>query len=149
MAKRTSRGIMGMLAEVHLTHKRYLQEPLLRAGLTIKQMTLMGMLSRRDFLCPSEIAEAFYSDRPTVSGMLRGMEKKGWLARERDPDNARRVRVVLLPAGLAKLEEVCAVPEVRRRRKFDSLACLDADEKATLAALLEKVSTHLETNAQG
>jgi DNA-binding MarR family transcriptional regulator len=140
---------MGTLAEVHLAYKRYLQEPLLRAGLTIKQMTLLGALSRRQFLCPSEIADIFFSDRPTVSGMLRGMERKGWLARERDPDNARRVRVVLLPAGRAKLEEVRALPEVRRRRRFDPLACLDEDEKETLAALLARVKTHLDDVAQG
>jgi DNA-binding MarR family transcriptional regulator len=140
---------MGVLAEVHLAHKRYLQEPLLRAGLTIKQMTLLGALSRRKFLCPSEIADIFFSDRPTVSGMLRGMEKKGWLARERDPDNARRVRVVLLPAGRAKLEEVRAVPEVRRCRRLDPLACLDAAEKDTLTGLLARVKTHLNESTQG
>ena len=138
-----------MLAQVHLTYKRYLQQPMLRAGLPIKQVALLGTLTRREFLCPSEIAEIFFSDRPTVSAMLGGMEKKGWLARERDPDNARRVRVVLLPAGRTKLEDVCAVPAVRQRREFDPLACLDADEKAILAALLDKVSTHLNESTLG
>ncbi len=51
----------------------------------------------------NELAAALYLDKSTASRIAAGLEAKAYLARERDPDDGRIVRLRVTPAG----EELC------------------------------------------
>jgi DNA-binding MarR family transcriptional regulator len=50
-------------------------------------------------LAQQELAARLQLDKSTVSRLVAGLQARGVLARERDPDNRRIVRLSLTPAG--------------------------------------------------
>jgi DNA-binding MarR family transcriptional regulator len=55
---------------------------------------------------PSGLALVLDASPPGVSQLLSGLEERGWLRRELDPDNKRRVRILLTPQGKSVLEQM-------------------------------------------
>ena len=71
--------------------------------------------------------------------MLDTLERKGWIARKRDPANGKRSLVALSAAGRKKL---ASVPEGLWRSgstRLDPEACLAPEERAQLRRLLAKL----------
>jgi DNA-binding MarR family transcriptional regulator len=136
-------GTMARIGLAHLTWKRYLQEGMTRLGITLKQYHVLRQLERRRFLYPSDIARELFCDRPTATVVVNNLEREGWVERAPDPDDGRRVRVLLATAGRKKLTEVRRSPEMKQRRQFDPLAGLNADEREQLNELLGKLNRNL------
>ena len=136
-------GVMGLIGVTHLTWKRHLQAGTRAAGLTLKQCYLLRQLTRKLHLHPARIAEMLFCDRPTASIVIRNMRRKGWIAKERDPQDGRQVRIVITEAGRRKLRAVETSPEVRRRSAFNPLACFTKAERRKLECLLRRLRTHL------
>jgi DNA-binding MarR family transcriptional regulator len=126
-----------------LTWRRYLQRRLKPHGMTLKQFYVLNRLSRRDFMHPAGIAEELFCDRPTATVILKTMERNGWLGRERDPENAKRVRVTITEEGRRRLKAVQATGW-RSREAFDPMACFSSEEKQVLEELLARLNRHLE-----
>jgi DNA-binding MarR family transcriptional regulator len=135
--------IMSLIAVGHLTWKRHLQAGTLAAGITLKQCYLLRQLTRRPYLHPAEIARMLFCDRPTASIVIRNMQRQGWIARERDPGDARQARITIAAAGRRKLKAVEASAAVMGRGRFDPLACFSQAERTTLEALLRRLWAHL------
>lgn len=75
---------------------------LAQMGLTAAQGHIMGFLSRSPQPpCPHDIEEAFQLSHPTVSGLLRRLEKKEFVALRPDPGDKRCKRIYILPRGEA------------------------------------------------
>jgi MarR family transcriptional regulator, organic hydroperoxide resistance regulator len=70
-----------------------------RIGLHRAQATVLCRLFVRDGLTQSEIAEQLGVQGATMTTMLQRMEEAGLVARRRDPDDNRLVRVYLTDAG--------------------------------------------------
>ena len=70
-----------------------------RIGLHRAQATVLCRLFVRDGLTQSEIAEQLGVQGATMTTMLQRMEEAGLVARRRDPDDNRLVRVSLTDAG--------------------------------------------------
>ena len=136
-------GVMRALAHSQLLWNRHLQRTLEARGLTLKQYYLLRQLSRRGTMFPAQAAEELFCDRPTASVVIRNMERRGWLTRERDAANGKRTLVRLTPAGRRKLAEVDAHPPTPRRPGLDPLGCFDPAERQTLARLLPRLRDHL------
>lgn len=64
-----------------------------------------------------------------MSRLAAGMERRGWLSRERDPANRRFYRLRLTPDGWAVVEQVGADLRTKHAELFASLT---ADERAGL-----------------
>ncbi len=62
---------------------------------------LLRMLWETDGLTQRELARRVGMTEPTAVISLRGMEKEGWIARERSVVDARKVHIHLTPAGRA------------------------------------------------
>jgi len=99
-------GILGLIAQCHLTWKRYLQRRLVKHGVTLKQLYVLSRLAENASLFPAEIAELIYSDRPTASSIIRNLEKKGWVSRSIDPNNARRTLIAISGDGRSKISSI-------------------------------------------
>jgi DNA-binding MarR family transcriptional regulator len=136
-------GSMGKLGACFLVWRRWLARGYARHGLSLKQYYLLRHLDRVEYLYPAHISDMLFCDRPTATVVIRNMEKAGWAARTRDPENGKRFRVVLTPRGREK-HEAARSDHQRPESHFDPLACFDTEEKAIFDALLTKLAKHLE-----
>ena len=80
--------------------RRY--QPLLtELGLTYPQYIALLALWEQDDVTVSALGERLALDSGTLTPLLKRMEAAGWVVRERDADDERRVRVRLTPSGRA------------------------------------------------
>ncbi|MCP4901904.1 MAG: MarR family transcriptional regulator [bacterium] len=135
--------VMDQIGTAHLTWKRFLQRGLNQYGLNLKQVYLLRRLSEEQFLYPSRIAEELFCDRPTATVIVRNLESKGWVQKQPDPDDGKRVRVLLSQAGAEKLESVPKSAYRTGMTASDPLECFSNEELTTLESLLTKLLSHL------
>ena len=137
-------AILARVSRLHLDWKRYVQQQLQPFGVAPKQLFVLRALDERGYLLPSEIARMVHADRPTVSSMIRTMERAGWVALEGDPDDGRRRRVVLRAAGRQLLRRVPARSWRSGETLVDPEACLGASERRVLHELLGRMCESIE-----
>ena len=135
---------MPAISYAFLNYKRHLQKEILPYGITLKQFYVLRQLEKIGDLNPSEIAEMLFCDRPTATVLIKNMEKQGWVKRELDPDDSRRLRVSLEPEGQAKMKELARKFTNSQKDSFDPLSCFTNREKEQFAKLLEKLNLHLK-----
>lgn len=87
---------------------------------------------------PSGVAAALGVPAPTVSHILRRLEAGGWVTRQVDPDDLRRYRLALTPAGQEALRAARACLEAALDRRLEGLAPEDRDLLARLLARLHE-----------
>jgi len=64
-----------------------------KVGLGITEMEFVDLIARLGSTTPGAIASATGLSPPTVTGVLDRLEQDGWIRRERDPGDRRRVIV--------------------------------------------------------
>ena len=88
-----------------------LYKPLLdKLHLTYPQYLVMLVLWERDGLMVSELGERLSLDSGTLTPLLKRLEASGLVARIRDVDDERRVRVTLTAAGRKLKARAAGVP---------------------------------------
>ncbi|MFJ4036675.1 MarR family winged helix-turn-helix transcriptional regulator [Microbacterium sp. NPDC090007] len=106
-----------------------------RFGGPARLRLLDALVAASGSLSVSEIAEAVGVDQPRASRLVQQAAQMGLVAREPDPDDARRTRVVLTPEG----EGLVSGFRGRRRDAVRSaLESFTADESREFARLLAK-----------
>jgi len=70
-------------------------------GLTYPQYLVLLVLWEQDGLTVSELGERLFLDSGTLTPLLKRLEAQGRIARLRDVQDERRVRITLTPAGRA------------------------------------------------
>ena len=126
-----------------LTWRRYLASHLVPYGITLKQVFVLRRLERQEYLLPSRIASMLFCDRPTATVVVKNMEKRGWVRRERDTQDRRQMRVIITDAGRHKLAEIQEHVWEPIESSFDPLGCFDQSEAGALDALLGRLVEHL------
>jgi DNA-binding MarR family transcriptional regulator len=111
-------------------------------GLTMQQWELLARLRRaggavdlRQLCCSFGVAP------PTLTALLDAAEDRGFILRSPHPDDRRRRRVELTPAGDTVL---AATPHLGREVGRRMTAGFSEDERSLLAGLLERCATNLE-----
>ncbi len=99
-------SIIGRIGVISLLWKRYLQRQLLPQNITLKQIYLLKQLIRVDFLYPAKIAELLFCDRPTASVIIRNLLKNGWVQKDHDPENKKRIQISITLLGAKKVNQV-------------------------------------------
>ena len=88
-----------------------LYKPLLaQLGLTYPQYLVMLVLWEQDDMTVSELGERLFLDSGTLTPLLKRLEASGLLARERDAQDERRVRLTLTAQGRALRDAAESVP---------------------------------------
>ena len=136
--------ILELVSRAHLRWKRSIARNLLPYGVNSKQLFLLRKLKESGGLAPSEIAELLFSDRPTVTSMLRTLENAGWISRRRDPTNGKRVIVEITATGEEKLHSIPLHLWRTGKMAPDPEASLSPSERSTLVRLLEKLNQALD-----
>ena len=108
--------------------------------LSFEQSFVLGYLGQQPGAIQRELAEITRTSAASVSSLLQGLERRGLVERRSEPGNERVKRVFATPAG----EQLVAGFDVAMAAADESiLAPLDDDERATLQALLQKITAEL------
>jgi DNA-binding MarR family transcriptional regulator len=79
--------------------------------MTRLQLGVLRMLAHHGPNTISELSRNFSIDPSTLVPTVDAMERKGWLARERDPNDRRRIPLHLTEAGKEALHQVPIIHE--------------------------------------
>jgi DNA-binding MarR family transcriptional regulator len=116
-----------------------LYKPLLAPlGLTYPQYLVMLVLWEGDGITVSELGERLTLDSGTLTPLLKRLQTSGFIDRERDSGDERRVRVTLTAAGRALKVQAAKVPP--------QVACASAcslDELAAMTVRLKQLRDDL------
>ena len=108
-------------------------------GLSYPQYIALMTLGEHDGLTVGALGELMRLDSGTLSPLLKRMEGAGLVARRRDPDDERRVRVGLTSAGQDRLAAVADIPRTIVRRSG-----LGRDQIVELRSTLHALADALE-----
>ena len=121
-----------------------LYKPLLDPlGLTYPQYLVMLVLWETDDVSVGELGHRLSLDSGTLTPLLKRLESAGFITRQRDRQDERRVRVQLTPAGRALKAQALAVPQ--------AVACASGcalDELITLTQRLKQLRDNLSQHAE-
>jgi len=87
-------------------------------------------------MCCSDIAESTGVSRATVTGLLDGLERDGFIRRVDYPEDRRRITITLTASGRRLLDKI--LPDHLRRIE-SVMANLSKPDRKTLLTLLDKV----------
>ena len=109
--------------------------------ITKEQFGILILLTLKDGLYQTQIANILGKDRPNITRMIDILENKGFIRREKDENNRRILKVFLTEKGQQKAE--IAKP---LRDKFSEVQYrgLSNEEIITLVKLLRKVRTNFK-----
>jgi DNA-binding MarR family transcriptional regulator len=96
--------------------RRELEASVRKAGLTVTQWKALGALEHWPGATHSDLVKYLEVEAPSVTSLVNGMERKGWVKRERSDSDARVKRLHLTLRGRRLLEEArsaCAPVEQR------------------------------------
>lgn len=123
-------------AELHAVAMRWLDPLPMPAELTLRQLQVLSLLRASPGVTGAALAEALDVSTPTMSGIIDRIASKGWLDREHDPADRRRVLLRISGSGTQVLADLEG-PAAQARGRV--LARLDADELTDLARLVERM----------
>lgn len=115
---------------------RLLFEALSEHDLRLAHFAVLSALSDFGPLAQHEIADRLDLNRSHLVRYVDDIEQRGLVRRDRDPDDRRRQRVALTPAGRALLRRLRAFAS---RSQEEFLQALSEPERETLIELLRRV----------
>ena len=118
--------------------RRY--QPLLdKLNLTYTQYVVMMYFWEMGSASAKALSRALLLDPSTLTPILKKLEQKGYLTRERDPGDERSLIVRLTGAGEALKDAALAVPA-----EMANCLGLSEEEAFQLGALIGKILTNIE-----
>lgn len=110
-------------------------------GVTHMDSRVLGFFARHPGSTQSALAQHSGRDKAQLARLVSGLRERGLLAAETDVGDRRNLRLSLTPDGLAVQR---SLQQQARRLSARALAGFDADEKARLLALLQRVKENLD-----
>jgi DNA-binding MarR family transcriptional regulator len=107
-------------------------------GLSVPQFRVLIFLGRRPGATLSEVTNHIGLTRPTLSKMVDGLVRRGWVARETADTDRRFLRLSLTGRGLTVVEDV---RELTRRRLDERLQTLSGEDRAVIVRALTLLRT--------
>ena len=123
-AKETIRLYKPFLDELELTYTQYIT---------------MMVLWEKKRLTVKELGKVLYLDSGTLTPLLKKLEAKGLLIRERSKEDERNLFISLTEEGKALRDEALHIPG-----ELEKCVELDQEERVTLYKLLYKLLTYVE-----
>ena len=124
--------------EVIRKYRPYLDE----LDLTYTQYITMMVLWEKKRINIKSLGKRLYLDSGTLSPMLKSLEKKGFIQRQRSKEDERVLMVEITESGEALRDRAVSVPE-----KLTGCLTLDTEDAVTLYKLLYKVLGMIDGDA--
>ncbi len=118
-AKEIVRHYKPFLDELNMTYTQYI--------------TMMAMWEHKE-LSVKELGNCLYLDSGTLTPLLKTMEAKGWVERNRSKEDERVLNVTITPLGESLKEKAVQVPG-----KMSACVKLEPEEAAQLYKTLHKI----------
>ncbi len=136
-------SLLYAIKQVELVVRAHLDELLKPAGVTALQYTALTVLQRRDGQSSSaELARNSFVTPQAMADLVSGLERRGLIRRDRDPNNRRRLLLSLTDAGRAVLAD--NEPAVRALEE-QMVADLDLAEREAFGDYLNRCRAALAT----
>jgi DNA-binding MarR family transcriptional regulator len=103
------------------------------SGMTLTQWRALGLLLHEPGATHSDLVRRLEIEAPSVTSLVNGMERRGWVKRTRSTADARVKRLALTARGRRLIEEAAEAMGPIEKRMASSLS---AGERATLKRLL-------------
>lgn len=123
-------------ARLHEVAMRWLDPLPVPAELTLRQVQVLLLVRAKPSLSGQALADHLGVSTPTTSGIVERVVSRGWLEREHDAEDRRRLLLRITPEGEAVLASL-EVPVLQA--KAHVLDRLRDDELADLARLMERM----------
>ncbi|TGK33288.1 MarR family transcriptional regulator [Leptospira gomenensis] len=107
--------------------------------ITVEQWLLLNQLSTLGVASQTDLVDKTFKDRPNITRLLDGLEKKDLVAREDDSEDRRKFNVILTKKGKALLERTIPIMLQERKHVYKGLSSADLQT-------LKKISETIETN---
>ena len=104
-ATKTSPSLLYMVKQVELVVRSHLDELVRPAGITALQYTALTVLERHDGLSAAQLARDSFVTAQSIADLVRSLENRGLVRRERNPRNRRELLILLTDAGRRLLEQ--------------------------------------------
>jgi DNA-binding MarR family transcriptional regulator len=108
-------------------------------GVTPEMWMILSRLAIRGGQTQNDLADATFRDRPNTSRMVGGLVRRGYVRRERDGYDVRKVRLFLTPKGERLVADTLPVAARTKDRLY---AGLDRDELVALRRTLRKIEAN-------
>ncbi|MFF5493872.1 MarR family winged helix-turn-helix transcriptional regulator [Streptomyces aquilus] len=122
-ATKTAPSLLYMVKQVELVVRSHLDELVRPSGITALQYTALTVLERHDGLSAAQLARDSFVTAQSIADLVRSLENRELVRRERNPRNRRELLILLTDAGrelLAQYEE--PVRELEERMVRDLTA---------------------------
>lgn len=126
----------GRLMRIHLQKVLHQQG----TDLSPEQWMLLFRLNSQDGCLTTELADPLLQDFPNVSRLVNGLARQHLVERRADPDDGRRSRVYMTPAGQELVERMLVAVVAIRRRLFEDIP---AEDVGTLITVLDRIEQRI------
>jgi DNA-binding MarR family transcriptional regulator len=121
-----------IVASVNRRLEEELQEQLRPAGVPLEQVRILDVLDRHGASAMGELATKALIEPPTLTKIIDRMISDALVFRAPDPDDRRRVLILLAPAGKALQKRLRKVLSAQEERLAKQLRQGKADELRNL-----------------
>jgi MarR family transcriptional regulator, organic hydroperoxide resistance regulator len=122
---KSARDIPRLLRGAYLAMHRSTNAHLARLGVTADQFVLLCVLAEGNAFTQRDLARRSFSDPNTIRPMLKSLEGRGLLSRQRHPQDGRAMNVKLTAKGLKTWKKLIAASEPVRERLADAFRPAD------------------------
>ncbi|AJA46284.1 transcriptional regulator [Clostridium pasteurianum DSM 525 = ATCC 6013] len=131
-----------LIRSISIKIKLKADERINELGLNSQQGRMIGYIYEHqdEGIIQKDLADAFQRRGASITSMLQGLEKKGYIERRIPKNNERQKNIYVLPKGAALVEEFYKIfTEVEKSIVVD----LNKEEQGHLLSLLVKVNKNL------
>ena len=122
-ATKTPPSLLYMVKQVELVVRSHLDELVKPSGITALQYTALTVLERHDGLSAAQLARDSFVTAQSIADLVRSLENRGLVRRERNPHSRRELLILLTDAGRELLaQHACQVRELEERMVRDLTA---------------------------
>ncbi|MGW2517088.1 MarR family winged helix-turn-helix transcriptional regulator [Streptomyces sp. NPDC001617] len=98
-------SLLYMVKQVELVVRSHLDELVRPSGITALQYTALTVLERHDGLSAAQLARDSFVTAQSIADLVRSLEGRGLVRRERNPQSRRELLILLTEAGRELLEQ--------------------------------------------
>ena len=92
-------SLLYMVKQVELVVRSHLDELVRPSGITALQYTALTVLQRHDGLSAAQLARDSFVTAQSIADLVRSLETRGLVRRERNPQSRRELLILLTDAG--------------------------------------------------
>ncbi|MGW0336375.1 MarR family winged helix-turn-helix transcriptional regulator [Streptomyces sp. NPDC003011] len=98
-AAKAAPSLLYMVKQVELVVRSHLDELVRPSGITALQYTALTVLERHDGLSAAQLARDSFVTAQSIADLVRSLENRGLVRRERNPRNRRELLILLTDTG--------------------------------------------------